>query len=317
MALFNAGMLISETRKARGLTQAQLAEGICSRETISRIEQGTRKPDWFIFNNVLHRLGLDPKQYSNDIADEDELFLFNIFEEWSGMGKRFDQDAIKTSIEECEKDPRFAQGLGKYLLLKVKITLYSQGKYADAKKALDCAIQCLQVSRPDFAVDKIPEYFLSPDEVTTLLNMGVIYSNLSAEEGGGVEMGIKVLELTLDNMKKNFFSVVSHENYMLNFMSNLCFWLNNSEQFEKALVLCDEAIALAMKRVNITVYINFLGFKAQALANTGNMEEADELYKKAILFRYVMDGQGDWDFNDAKQIYETSFGKKLDLSVPW
>ena len=44
MALFNVGMLISHLRQAKEMTQEKLAEGICSRSTIVRIENGERKP---------------------------------------------------------------------------------------------------------------------------------------------------------------------------------------------------------------------------------------------------------------------------------
>ncbi len=68
MPLFNANMLIRELRKARGLTQEKLAEGICSRQTITKIENGERKPDWWTFKNIMLRLESDPENYMSDIA---------------------------------------------------------------------------------------------------------------------------------------------------------------------------------------------------------------------------------------------------------
>ena len=53
MAMFNANLIMRELRKAKGLTQEQMAEGICSRSAIAMIEKGERKPDWHIFSGAM------------------------------------------------------------------------------------------------------------------------------------------------------------------------------------------------------------------------------------------------------------------------
>ena len=61
MAIFIVGMLITHLRQQKKLTQEQLAEGICARETITRIEKGERKPDWYTFRNIMYRLARTPR----------------------------------------------------------------------------------------------------------------------------------------------------------------------------------------------------------------------------------------------------------------
>ena len=75
MSVFNVGMLISHLRKKKGLSQEQLAEGICARSTVGRIEKGERKPDWFTFRNIMLRLGQGPNLYYSDIATPDEMHV--------------------------------------------------------------------------------------------------------------------------------------------------------------------------------------------------------------------------------------------------
>lgn len=58
----NAGDLIKETRLRLGLTQEQLAEGICDPATLSRIENGSRAAGDRILSKLMERIGLDPQE---------------------------------------------------------------------------------------------------------------------------------------------------------------------------------------------------------------------------------------------------------------
>jgi len=128
MALFNANLIIRELRKAKGITQEALAEGICSRSTITMIEQGKRKPDWFTFSNIMKKLGVDPTRYFNDIASEDELYIYNQINVANKLLGSFDFDGVKVELEKMEKDKRFTKGLGYQVLVGYRSILYSQEK---------------------------------------------------------------------------------------------------------------------------------------------------------------------------------------------
>jgi len=99
MALFNANILMRELRIASGLTQEQVAEGICARQTISAIETGNRKPDIFIFANVLKKLNVNPAHYCSDIANDNEIYIYNKLNLINKTLNVFDYDGIKTQIE--------------------------------------------------------------------------------------------------------------------------------------------------------------------------------------------------------------------------
>ena len=57
MPIYKFGYIIRQRREELGYTQEDLAEGICSVPTLSRIENGERLPTKDHFEMLLQRLG--------------------------------------------------------------------------------------------------------------------------------------------------------------------------------------------------------------------------------------------------------------------
>lgn len=57
MAVFQLGTVIKNRREELGITQEDLADGICSVPTLSRIENGERMPTKDHFEMFMQRLG--------------------------------------------------------------------------------------------------------------------------------------------------------------------------------------------------------------------------------------------------------------------
>lgn len=57
MAVFQLGAVIKNRREELGITQEDLADGICSVPTLSRIENGERMPTKDHFEMLMQRLG--------------------------------------------------------------------------------------------------------------------------------------------------------------------------------------------------------------------------------------------------------------------
>ena len=107
MAVFNLGMLVSNLRKQNNMTQEKLAEGICARITIMRIEQGKHKPDLFTFRNIMYRLGQDPEAFYSSYADKYELDVLKEYNKLNEYSKDFNYEALKLKLDELDKNPLF------------------------------------------------------------------------------------------------------------------------------------------------------------------------------------------------------------------
>jgi len=159
---YNVNVLIRELRQAQGLTQERLAEGICSRHTITKIESGERKPDWFILQNVLLRLGIKPEQFQTDISEmvsEGEAEVIKMRDRWQGYLSDFNHEALNDELKEyaskkVEGNSKTLQGRGYQVYLRFKAVLHMHGQYKDSKLCLEYADKHMKLNRPDFDIEK-------------------------------------------------------------------------------------------------------------------------------------------------------------------
>ncbi|HHW21256.1 MAG TPA: helix-turn-helix domain-containing protein [Clostridiaceae bacterium] len=114
MATYCAGVLISELRKKRGITQEKLAEGLCDRRTISYIENGSISPGKYLFEQLMQRLGVDPKRFSSYIASREEMYFDEMRNRIAQLFRENKTDEILDLLESMEKNKSFKNN--KYIL---------------------------------------------------------------------------------------------------------------------------------------------------------------------------------------------------------
>ena len=329
MTLFNISLIIAETRKALGITQEQLAEGICSRETIVKIEKGERRPNWFITREILRRLGLDTGIYQTEIVSKTEIEKYNRINAVYGAISAQKFDEAKAVIDELESehaDPAWQSGLWLQMLLRAKAYFYSYGvfaaatvnPYANAHLAIKNATDCLNFFREGFDLDKIPKYYLAPHEVITIRCIAQSYASL-----GDTDKAIEILKNVKENMEKDAFIMQSsnpgfHEGSYLEIKEMLCFVFQTAQRFEECLALAEEGEQYSIHRKNLISYLTWQTLKAHALTNLNRIDEADDFFKKVLLFHYIFDKKiFGCDFSVMKQMYEGMANKTLNLDVPW
>ena len=70
MSIFLLGPLIKQKREELGLTQEDLADGICSVPTLSRIENGERLPNKSHSEMLLQRLGYSDMMHISYVTEK-------------------------------------------------------------------------------------------------------------------------------------------------------------------------------------------------------------------------------------------------------
>jgi len=287
MAIFNANILMKELRTASGLSQADAAEGICARQTLSAIERGTRKPDWFTFSNVLKKYKVDPTNYYSDIASEDEIYIYNQLSLGNKLIGTFDFDGIKAEIEKMEQDKRFETGLGYQTLVGFKTLLYSQDKYKDMDKAYHYCYEYIHIFRPNFNIDDIPQYFLSDNDFKMINRLSTVYLNK-----GDIDTTLKIRYNLIENYEKKYNHDIGNslrDTYIIT-LNNLAYvLLQFAEQYENAIAVADKGMALITGvEDNPRIFFRFMLTKGFALHALGHQKGADQCFKRCLLFSLAM-----------------------------
>lgn len=328
MALYNANIMIRESRKARGLTQGQLAEGICSRETIVKLETGKRKPNWFVFREILHRLGLSTETYQNEFVSESEVQLIDI----AGKGvnllalRKFDEAAAM--IKEIEESKEFSNDkiwqseFGRFTLLRLKSGLYSLdtfppggNKYHNPDLGIKYSMEAIYITRPDFEINKIPEYFLAMHEYLNINTIAIAYSTM-----GDRLKSIEILKMVKANIEKNY-SMEIHDyviSWYRNMQCNISIAMMKAGMLEECLESAEEGLKNNLHTNDLIYYYNNMYCKAYSLVGLGRKKEGRDIFKKVLLLVYALDGHAGLDFESIKKEYEKTYdGATLDLCVPW
>jgi len=315
MALFNTGAMIHELRKAKGLTQAQLAEGICARQTVTAIEKGERKPDWFTFKLIMRKLDVNPDNYFNDIASADDIFVRQQLQKCDKLLLSFDWDALKIEHDKMEKDKRFAKGEGHRIFLGLKANFFNQGKYQNPQLAIDASIERLKMSRTDFDLQLVSTYILTFEEQMALNSLATAYYNLG-EHGKCIDIRKNIAISFEQNNEKSLNDAELSFHYFI-VVTGLCLNLKDSQRYEECIIWADKAIKLYSGSHNTVFFMRITRYKAFSLLKLGQREEGEKLYIKALLYANIFDEYIEHNFELAKTEFEENFGYKLDLSVSW
>lgn len=92
--------LIREMRVAQGMTQEEVSYGICSRETLSRIEKG-RTPSRKKLQELLQRLGIERERYSSYVVTDD-WDTFELVREYKGNCLKENQEDANDILSDIE-----------------------------------------------------------------------------------------------------------------------------------------------------------------------------------------------------------------------
>ncbi|MCL2286274.1 MAG: helix-turn-helix domain-containing protein [Firmicutes bacterium] len=321
MPLLNINALIKKLRIAQGMTQEKLAEGICSRITISRIERGEHRPDWFILQNVLQRLGVKPENLNSDIIDlisEEDAYVVKQRSKLQQYLVALDMKNLKSLLDKLESDERFAKsavensGRGYQTYLRYKAALHMYEPYLDISASLKYITECIKLNRPDFDIDKISQYFLSPEELQLINLMAVAY-NASEETTKAIEILLKLKDSYEEQYMVNVFD---NRQYRL-LLLNIAGALNDAGRHEECLKASEEGLECALIHSEMISCLIYFRQKAISLMKLGREEEGREEGQKFLMLAYVMGKHAAVSFEDAKKECEKIFGSKIELIPKW
>jgi len=170
------------------------------------------------------------------------------------------------------------------------------------------------MNRADFETDKIPDYFLAPDEFILINMLAVAYKELE-----GLPKAIEIWLKLKANYQKNYtvnIQTFNHPAYR-DLTANIALALLHSLRFAECLDVAEENAVMALQQHDMKTYSRCLHQKAFCLMKLGRTDEGKEWYKKFLMFAYALDGYAAINFETVKKEYTDNFGEPLELSVGW
>lgn len=273
------GDTLRELRKQKRLSQEDLAEGICSTVSISRIENGNQIPSQPVLEALLEKLGTGLYQICNvyyrsekqqdfeeraqtviDLADEE-----NVDRAW---------DELKLLQQDCPDDTRSRQ-----LCWLVEATLRLQCHDTDPEnypfeETLELAQKALSLTRPNFDYENFPSSVLTILEVDLLHIIVAIYA--------GMDRNMEALRLgerLYASLKRHESDVISYERAKINVVRNLGAILAKMKMYQDALQYIDEAEALSLRNNEHSFLVMIELTRAEIYCLTDRKKECVDILK--------------------------------------
>lgn len=170
----NIGTLIRELRLAKHISQSSLCENICSKEYISKIENGHKIPSDKILKDIFNKLGENISTFY-PILSIAELIEFNADK------KQIDNFIAKHEIDNCMLYLDKLSTHTLYLCNEPLQYLYGVRAYLiaqyrnDYKTAYELSIKALGITKTFYNIDEVLNYHLyTLEELWSLFNIAFI-----------------------------------------------------------------------------------------------------------------------------------------------
>ena len=270
------GKIIIDRRRELDMKQEDLCRGICSRQTLSRIESGRHKPSRFIAEALLTRLDLPVSYYINQPTYEEymQILLHEKIADAIRIGEFEKLPAlVAESRQHIDDNKYFEQQI---MRAQAVYALHVEKDIENSRKILTDAISLVH---PDFSVDTIEKMHLSRDEYNVLNMLANTYS-----EEDDYEMVIRIFRKLVENIK-NRPDVDSDEEisrFLIMFQYNLSRALGRLDYYKECYEIADEAIERHMRVNRLTRLIELLVNKGYGLCAIKRKEEGTLVLKDAL-----------------------------------
>jgi transcriptional regulator with XRE-family HTH domain len=227
------GKKIRELRKNIGLSQEELAEGICTQAQISKIEKGIVYPYASTLYQISQKLGVDVN-YFFDIGMTPRLdYVQEVAHQLKVARRTFDYQGIRQIVKAEEENPLFSQNnLNQQLLLWHK-GIYEYEFERNADKATATLQKAIDLTRQKNKV-------YSEKEIEIQISIGIIYFQEDLEKAMEIFEVIKKEIQMLPTLHDSTIKTRLYYNYAR--------VLTRLQKYEESIALCKDSIEWCIEK---------------------------------------------------------------------
>lgn len=299
------GEIIKNRRIELGITQDELAGGICSVLTLSRIERGIQTPQDYTLAQIMQRLGLSGSEIILAVNKKQLVFSRLKFD----IRQAYIQDDYKEAERILQENKKQISELTPFdrqtfetidILLKIRNNEYAENE------ALELLEAALRLTSPQYTKVNLPMLF-TYEEILLLNNIAIRYAHL-----GDLKTAVYMLYHIKEFYDKKVCDIEEALRTEPMVLYNLSKYLGLAGRIDECLAICERGINIGVKTRRCSSLAKTLYNKAYALniRNKPGDKEASLYYaKQAYHLADVL------EMHDSKERYRAFIKKNFAVEV--
>ena len=238
MGMYNIGEVIRRTRESLDIPQKLLCDGICSVETLSRIENGKQTPSRTTFQALMERMGRDGERYHPMIRSEDSEVMQER-QRLVELSVRLQIKELDARLDEFEKKINMEDAINRQFVLRLRAYCdYFLGRI-DRKERIEKLMEAIRCTVPEFDGKTIPKRIFHECERRLFCNIATSYM-----EEGEAELAQNLLRQLEEYVKESTLTGEKRSSLLGLLHSNIA-------QMKGRLGMTEEALELNEKEIQI------------------------------------------------------------------
>ena len=286
MIIYELGAFLRWAREERGITMAELAKSCdITIPTISRIESGLHRPNKHTTDMLIQKLGYDFTNLGMHFVTQKDLKIQSLMDEIDNRLIRKKNEEAQKLLKELKESEGFeSDKINKQYYMFVEILL-DKNKGVENNIILERLKEAARFNIPSFDEKKIPDYFLSRQDLRIINMMAIIY-----HEEGELDKAIEIMLALKENFdRKSICKNHRGKNYPL-IIYNLTKYLNMLDRHKEVIELCDTGIEVCRYTGFHYQLPTIAANKASSLFKLGFKEESEELFRQSY-YTLLLDGR--------------------------
>lgn len=311
MAYYNANRVIKLTRKALGITQEKLSEGVCEVETYSRIENGHRTVRRSTYQKLMEKMGRNTDRRYAICVSKDGMLLDEKVELERAF-KRYDYEAAEKYLNILKEKVDDNLLTRQYMARVEALVEYCNGEISPEEliNKLDEAIR-ITVPNYEMHLEADIKYPFMKEELLALMGLGIAYRTV-----GNDEISEKMYRKVLECLECDYLGQSDKNTLLITVRRNLARLYSENMKYADAISEIEEALELARTKD--------YGYKISALLVTeahdyvemmrlgkGGKERVDDVLKYLRQAYYLAAARGEnLTADKIKKYYNKHFSDK-------
>ena len=280
MSNYNIGDIIQLTRQSIGMSQEELSDGICSVQTLSRIENGKVSVKKNTYQQLMERMGRNgQKNYS--VLKVEEFDVLEVMRETQNLIFRKEYTEAEKQLDKLKKVLDLKEVINiQYIMRKEAVIRYRKG-YISKEEYLKELEKTISLSISDYRqyIDKI--YPFTAEEVSTLMNIASAYGELEKNE-----IAISIYNMLLNSLNTGYMEKNKAIPFTLILIHGAARMHGGEGRYQIAIQMCWNAIHISKQYHLFTILPNAYGeisWNMMKQIEKGEREEKEKEEVKKIM----------------------------------